>query len=272
MMVLIFMMRGGMTYCCVLINGKNNEMNKKFIDIELNRVSFLDDRFYAIDVDGEIIYYPSVTSVLNLYPKGIAFDQWQRDVGNSASLIAERAAVSGKKVHDGVERLISGEEITWDDNVYNLIEWQGILKYKEFNERFSPSVIAVETVVCSHEHRYAGQTDIICEIDGERWLLDTKFTNAIHETNFFQLAAYRMGWEEAHPDLPIHKMGILWLKAQTRTDGKPGTMQGKGWQVVLPKESHERLFEMFKKTLDIYYYETPNPAPKNVILPFKVKL
>ena len=247
-------------------------MKRKFIDIELNRVSFLDERFYAI-VDGDkTIFYPSVTSVLSLYPKGPAFDQWVRDMGNSADEVARRAAESGSKVHNAIERLIKGEEIVWNDSEFNLIEWQGILKYVEFNERFKPNIIASETVVYSMEYKYAGQLDIVCEIDNVRWLIDLKFGNAIYETYWFQLAAYKEAWLELHPDLQIDEVGIMWLKAHTRTDGKSGTILGKGWQLVSPKESHERLFEMFRKTLDIYYYQNPNAAPKNVILPFKVKL
>jgi len=245
---------------------------KKFIDIELNRIQFCDERFYAIEDGDKTLYYPSCTSILDLYPKGPAFMQWIKDHGNASDEVARRAAESGSRVHDSVERLIKGEEIVWDDKVHNLIEWQALLKFKDFHDRFSPEYIAVETVVYNHELKYAGQLDIVCEIDGERWLLDNKFGNAIYPTYYFQLAAYKEAWTQMHPDLPIDKTGIMWLKANTRTEGKPGTMQGKGWQVVSSKESHERLFEIFKKTLDIYYYSNPNPAPKNVVLPFKVKL
>jgi len=247
-------------------------MKRKFIDIELNRVSFLDSRFYMIGDVENPIYLPSVTTILSVYPKGPAFEQWLKDSGSQAGIIAQRAADSGSKVHDGIERLINGEEITWDDKEFNLEEWKGLLKFQDFNTRFEPKYISVESVVYNTELGYAGQLDIVCEIDGVRWILDNKFGNAVYTTYFFQLAAYKEAWTEMHPDLPIDKMGIMWLKAKTRTEGKGGVMQGRGWQVVEPKDTHEHLFEIFKKTLDIYKYENPNAAPKNVILPFKVKL
>ena len=244
---------------------------KKFIDIELNRVQFLDDRFYLIE--GEINrYLPSVTTILSVYPKGPAFDQWQRDVGVQAGHIAQRAADAGSRVHAGIERLINGEEIEWNDKEFSQEEWEALLKYKDFSDRFNPNVIAVETVVYSLDYGYAGQLDIACEIYSVRWLIDLKFGNAVYKTYFFQLAAYREAWFELHPDLQIDKMGIMWLKAKTRTEGRKGSMQGVGWQIVEPTDTYERLFEIFKKTLDIYKYENPNAAPKNVILPFKVKL
>jgi len=247
-------------------------MNKKFIDIELNRVSFLDSRYYLVGDEDNPTFLPSVTTILSVYPKGPAFEQWLKDTGAQAGIIAQRAADSGSKVHAGIERLVNGEEITWDDIEFNLEEWKALLKFKDFHDRFNPNYIAVETVVYNIEMGYAGQVDIICEIDGVRWLLDNKFGNAIYQTYWFQLAAYKESWESMHPDLPIDNVGIMWLKAHTRTDGKKGTMQGRGWQVVEPPDTHERLWEIFKKTLDIYKYENPNAAPKNVILPFKVKL
>ena len=51
-----------------------------------------------------------------------------------------------------------------------------------------------------------------------------------------QLAAYRQSWEETNPDHKIDEMGVLHLKAATRTEGKPPAMQGKSWQVVKPKK------------------------------------
>jgi len=247
-------------------------MKRKFVDIELNRVSFLDSRYYLVGDEDNPRYLPSVTTILSVYPKGPAFESWLKDVGQSAGIIAQRAADSGSRVHDGIERLIKGEEIVWDDAEFNLEEWKGLLKYIDFNKRFKPNVLAAESVVYNTDMGYAGQVDIVCEIDGVRYLLDNKFGNAIYPTYWFQLIAYKHAWEEMHPDLPIDKVGIMWLKAKTRTEGRKGTMQGKGWQIVEPSDTHERLWDIFKKTLDIYKYENPNDAPKNVVLPFKVKL
>jgi len=247
-------------------------MKRKFINIELNRLEFLDQRFYLVGDTDNPTYLPSVTTILDVYPKGPAFDQWLKDTGAQAGIIAQRAADSGSRVHAGIERLIKGEEIVWDDKEFNMEEWQALLKYVDFNERFKPNVLAAESVVYNLCMGYAGQVDIVCEIDGVRWLLDNKFGNAIYKTYWFQLVAYKEAWEEMHPDLAIDKVGILWLKAHTRTEGKKGTMQGKGWQIVEPPDTHERLWGIFRKTLEIYKYENPNDAPKNVILPFKVKL
>lgn len=242
---------------------------RKFEDPANQRVHFLDERFYLHE-NGN--YYPSVTTILEVYPKGPQFAMWLKDVGHSAPIIAERAAESGTKVHNACEKLIAGEELTWDDHVYDFNEWNGILRFHDFATRFTPVWEASEVSTYSLEYKYAGTIDIVCKIGDERWLLDIKFGNAIYTTYFLQLAAYRYSWQETNPDYPIHKMGILHLKAATRTEGKGKTMQGVGWKIEEPKESYERLFEIFHQTLKIYYFENPDPRPKNLILPSSIRL
>jgi len=244
-------------------------MKKAFVDVKNNRITFADQRFYQ---RSENIWYPSVTTILDVYPKGPAFIQWLKDTGQQAKYIAERAAESGSRVHDACERLMSGEELFWDDKVYSTEEWQGILKFHNFYTRFVNNVQAVEVSTFSDEYKYAGTIDLICTIGEEKFLIDLKFGNAVYTTYFLQLAAYRNSWNEQNPDHEIDKMGVLHLKASTRTEGKKGSIQGVGWQLIQPKDSYENLLEVFKKTLGIFNYENPDPRPKNLILPSVVKL
>jgi len=241
---------------------------KPFKSTDGQHVQFLDHRYYQV---GEDEYVPSVTTILDVYPKGPAFLQWIKDVGNNAKQIAERAAESGNKVHRAIEALVKGEELVWDDKEHSLSEWDGILRFVDFYTRFQPKVLASEVTTISYKYKYAGTLDLVCEINGRVYLLDAKFGNAIYPTYFFQLAAYKQSWEE-NGNPQIDEIGILWLKANTRTEGKKGTMQGVGWQVVKPKDSYERLWEIFLKTLEIYNYENPESKPKNLVLPARIKL
>ena len=241
---------------------------RKFTNTAEDRVEFLDERFYMV---GEDTYYPSVTTILNMYPKGPEFLQWIKDVGNQAKQIAQRAADSGSKVHNAAEKLIAGEELVWDDKEFDLNEWQGVLRFVDFFKRFQPEVFASEVTVISHEHKYAGSLDIGCKLLGENWLIDIKFGNAIYPTYYMQLAAYRAAWDESHKE-KIEKMGVLHLKAATRTEGRKGSIQGLGWQLVQPKDEYGKLLDMFFKVKGIYDYENPESKPKNFTLPNKVKL
>jgi len=245
---------------------------KKFLRIAEHSIEFLDDRFYPVETENGMIYYPSVTTVLDVYPKGAQFEQWLKDVGNSAGVIATRAAESGSKVHDAIYKLDEGIELEWNDAVYSFEEWQGILRFKDFYDRFKPKDIAHETMIYSHKHKYAGMADKVCEIDGKIWLIDYKFGNAIYQTYWLQIVAYKNAWNEIHPNMKVEEVGILHLKAATRTEGKKGSIQGVGWRLAQPDQTHERLYEIFLKTLDIFYFENPDPRPKNLIYPSKIKL
>jgi len=242
---------------------------RRFEDPKNKRVHFLDDRFYEV---ADNVYYPSVTTILGMYPKGTPFETWLKDVGHGAKAIADRAAESGTKVHDAAEKLMNGDQLVWDDSKYNFEEWNGVLRFVNFAKRFKPEWEAIEVATISHKHKYAGTLDIVCKIDGTRWMLDIKFGNAIYDTYYFQLAAYKQSWEETNPDHKIDKMGVLHLKAATRTDGKPPAMQGKGWKIEQPKDTYKELLDQFNHALGIYNYKNPDPRPKNLILPSVVKL
>ena len=67
---------------------------------KLSRIDLLDQRFYCFTSEnGNESYFPSVTEILSIYPKGHGFEQWLKDVGNNASGIADRAAEAGTKIH-----------------------------------------------------------------------------------------------------------------------------------------------------------------------------
>jgi hypothetical protein len=79
------------------------------IDHESKQINFLDQRFYQRNDK----YYPSITRVLQCYPKGKFFEGWLKDVGWSAEHIARRAAETGTKTHDLIERYLQGEKLEW---------------------------------------------------------------------------------------------------------------------------------------------------------------
>jgi hypothetical protein len=235
----------------------------------IDKIEFLDERFYRIADD---VYYPSVTTILDVYPKGPNFTQWLKDVGNQAKIIAERAAESGIKVHNAIEKLVAGHEITWDGKTYSESEWQGILRFLDFYQNFHPNIIACEFIVVSHKYKYAGTADLVCKINNDTWLIDFKFGNAVYPTYFFQIAAYKNAVEEISGK-KIDKIGILHLKAETRGRDRSGKiMQGAGWKLIEPDKSYDHLLKIFLSVLGIYNEENPESKPKNRIYPSIIKL
>jgi genome maintenance exonuclease 1 len=234
------------------------------------QVNVLDSRFYKRNDK----YYPSVTSVLNYFPKNKFFHEWLKDVGHNADIIASKAASEGTQVHNAIDRFLNGEEIKWiDDNgraEYSLEVWKMILKFADFWNTHKPELIASEYHLFSDTHEYAGTTDIIVKLNNQVWLLDIKTSNSLHTSYDLQLAAYAVAWNETHNTL-IERTGILWLKASTRGEGKKDAIQGKGWQLK-PSDSIATNFEMFKKIYDIYKLENPEFKPITELLPTSIKL
>jgi hypothetical protein len=229
-------------------NVLNEHKKKKLMyDGQLEQITFLDRRVYKKE---EGVYYPSVTTVLQYMPKNKFFDNWLKDVGHNADLIMRKAAQEGTAVHEAVEDLIAGKEITWIDDFgnakYNLTVWNMILKAAEFFKKHKPTIIAAEEFTFSDKYEYAGTADLIVEMDGERWLLDVKTSN--------------------------NRTGILWLKSSKRSESKKeGVYQGKGWEVKQIDDIDEN-FELFKTIYSLYKLDNPTTEPIYNSYPTKVKL
>ncbi len=64
---------------------------------------------------------------------------------------------------------------------------------------------------------------------------------------------------------------ILWVKANTRGEGKNGKIQGKGWELKFVSDI-EKNFKMFKNIYEIYTLENPDFKPVTETLPISVKI
>lgn len=234
------------------------------------QINVLDSRFYRRN--GK--YYPSVTSILNFFPKNQFFHSWLKDVGHNSDIIASKAANKGTQVHNAVEAFLNGEEITWIDEwgnaKYSLDVWKMILKFADFWNTYKPELVATEYHLFSDEHEYAGTADLIVRFQGSLWLMDLKTSNSLHTSYDLQLAAYATAWNETHNEKITHT-GILWVKANTRGEGKSGKIQGKGWELKTVSDI-ETNFKMFKNIQEIYRLENPDPKPFTELLPTTIKI
>lgn len=276
---------------------------RTFHNPDNKQINFLDERFYTTD---GVTFYPSVTTVLGVYPKGYGFNKWLKENGENADDILEKAGEEGSKVHDAIDQMINGQEIKWthtfvdtlqiqsvessarfiDDcqhglvskyhkevQFYNIDEWRMILKFVDFVEKNNPEFIANEFNIISDDIRIGGTLDIVCDIAGERWLIDIKTSNYIHKTHELQLSVYAKMFNEKNPDIPIDRVGILWLKATTRGEDKKGkVIQGSGWQLKEFDRHYEDSYKLFKHVRAIWDEENPNYRPKNMTMPDRIKL
>lgn len=235
---------------------------KQIINETDKLIEILDERFYTND---GAIYYPSVTTILQAYPKGHQYYDWLKSVGFNGDIIRDRAAEVGSKIHNAIENYLKGVVLNFQDG-YTLEEWILINKFMKFDSHLG-KIEAIETQVVSEIMKLGGTLDLVCMINGERWLIDHKTSNALYKSYDIQLSVYKSMWEEAYPDKKIDRVGIFWLKAQTRTE-KNDPIQGIGWQLKEVKD-FEHLNNLYKATRILWDEQNPNYKPRNKEYPLE---
>jgi len=243
-------------------------------DIPNKQINFLDERFYTRD---NVHFFPSVTTVLDVYPKGYGYIQWLKDLGSNAEQVMKRAGEQGTAVHNAIDKYLNGEELIWSNDLgearYTIDVWLMILKFVEFWTTYKPELIVNEQNYVSEILGFGGTMDLVCRINNVVWLIDYKSGNGIYKSFEFQLAAYEKLWTELSPEIKIQRRGVMHLRATTRGADKSGkTIQGKGWKLHEFDHTHEGAFNIFKHAQALWREENPNPVPKNMIYPDRIKL
>lgn len=127
-------------------------------------------------LDGREI--PSVTTIM----KPLSDAKY----GSIPSNVLEKAADRGTAVHQAIEDYIKYGFADIDS------EYHGYLNaFEKWNEEYHPSFITSEMFVYHPLMQYAGTLDILAEITGQTYLIDTKTTSEIIEKSCrIQLEAY----------------------------------------------------------------------------------
>jgi hypothetical protein len=244
-------------------------MAKALIDLSRKQISFVDQRFYYDD-DGK--FFPSVTSILSVYPKGPEYYQWLKKVGEESDSIMNAAGERGSTVHNLSERYDEGEEVSLlNDNggfKYRMDEWAMFEKYTVFINKCHPKILLSEETFVSPELGFAGTIDRIVTIGATNYLLDIKTSSSIWESYWLQLAAYRKLYEfctRGGNGIPIHGVCVLWLNSKTRTEGKNGAIQGEGWQLSIRDEKQAvKDWELFCHCHVLWSAQNQEIKPKNL--------
>ncbi len=242
---------------------------------EIEQITFLDERYYLDPKTQE--YLPSATTILDVYPKGYGFQQWLKDLGSNSEEVLKRAGDQGTKIHEAIQSYLLGNEVKWTEGEkdnYTLDEWMMILKFVEFHNTYKPETIAIEISLADTGLGFGGTLDYICRINGEVWLLDWKSGGSIYKGNKIQISAYKELWNKLvkKQEDTITHVACVHLRAATRGQDKSGKiMQGEGWKVE-EVEDQEHLFNLFKHAQVIWKEENPNPKPKNMVYPDRVRM
>ena len=185
------------------------------ISEDYQQITLPDSRYYKRN--GE--YYPSITYVLSCYPKGKYFQDWLKKVGYSADYIVKKAGEEGTQVHEMIEDYLNGKELSFlspnGNPLYDPNIWQGFLRFVDWWETYKPTLLETEVHLFSDKIKVAGTCDLVCEIDGEVWIIDFKFSNNLQTTYELQTAIYAECYAECFGKV-ADRQGVLWLKSSKR--------------------------------------------------------
>ena len=243
---------------------------------EIEQITFLDERFYKSPKTGN--WYPSNTTYLDVYPKGFGFDQYLKDVGHNASEVLRRAGEQGTNIHNAIEEFLKGKELKWmgkeEKQNYTLQEWLMLLKFHDFYKTYKPKTIAVEIPLVSDKLEFGSKLDYVCSLPDfpeDIFYIDWKSGKGIYKRDKIQGSACKEIWN-SQQSKKITRVGCLHLQAQTRGPDKSGKkIQGEGWRFDEVKDTdHE--FNLFKHTQVLWKEENPNPKPKNMTYPDRIKI
>ena len=228
------------------------------ISDDAQQITLPDARYYKRN--GE--YYPSITYVLSCYPKGKFFQDWLKKVGYSADYIVKKAGEDGTQVHEMIEDYLNGKELNFLENgipLYDPFIWQMFLRFVDWWETHKPILLETEVHLFSDKIRVAGTCDLVCEIDGEVWIIDFKTSNNLQTTYELQTAIYTECYKECFNKM-ADRQGILWLKSSKRGP-KEGKMQGKGWEMFESKRTHKENIDIFLTVKKLFDLENPKHKP-----------
>lgn len=249
--------------------------NKWAVNEETNRISFLDARFYAVGDD----YVPSVTTILDAYPKGPAFYDWLKRNGQDSDEIRDEAGRRGSVVHELTELIDRGgtASLMNEDGSprYKLSEWAMLSKYVDFRERFPAEIHSIELNLASKELGYGGTLDRLMTIGGKLYLVDIKTSASVWPHFWLQLAAYHKllihtgAIAAALPasvlgQMPEIHLAVLHLNSKHKTNGKGDVMQGLGWQLVTQEHPTAHYLNLFEQTRSLWLAENGNAVPKMI--------
>ena len=241
-------------------------MSNYIVDTKNKQITFLDNRFYHHEND---VYVPSVTTILQAYPKDASYFQWIKNVGEDADTIRDEAGRRGTVVHELTEKYDNGEEVQLINDSgyvgYKLSEWAMFERYVDYSTRFKPDVAYSEINIVDPKLGFAGTIDRVIEINGKVTMIDIKTSNSIYESYWLQLAAYKKLFEN-NIGKKIDQIAILWLNAKTRTNGKADAVQGIGWQMVFrDKDDFENDWELFLATKKLWEAQNKTLQPRKMI-------
>jgi PD-(D/E)XK nuclease superfamily len=128
---------------------------------------------------------------------------------------SKEAMARGTDIHKAGEALAHGQEPDVPEYVYGPAQ-----AYADWLRRWRVEPLFVEAIVGNRKYGYAGQLDLIAEIDGRVWLIDIKTGKGVFSEAALQLAAYRYAEvlvidDQERPMPPVNRVAVAHVLPDT---------------------------------------------------------
>jgi len=157
--------------------------------------------------------------------------------------VADKAAEAGTIAHALIEADIKGifyDTSECDPELLSLAE-TAYLNFLQWKENYKFEAIETEPHLISEVYQFGGTPDMIARINGKPALFDWKSGSGIYEDYLIQISAYKVLWEENHPDILLDG-GFHLL----RIDKESATFTHKYWHNL------DRAWEAFLHLLELH--------------------
>lgn len=218
------------------------------------------------------VYYPSVTTLLSVFPKGVGFNMYltAQSSWEASQATLKEAADRGTRVHEACDRLENGEELAMEE--FNQEEWMRIWGFVKWIEEYKPTLIYKELGMVSDKYKTGGRIDRVYDMNDCRILLDIKTGKNNYDNYYAQTSAYAtligddttMFYIEGVKHVQIDSTAILRLSHLSKNNYNFSIRDGSQW-----KED----FKAFKNCQAMWNYLNPDKSgPRVLSLPPKLKL
>lgn len=244
--------------------SQKKEENKKLMVVE-------DSMHWYPSLKKKNIYYPSITTLLSVFPKGVGFNMYltAQTSWESSQQALNEAAQRGTRVHEACDRLENGEELIMED--FHQEEWLRIWGFKKFVTEYKPKLIYKELGMVSDKFKTGGRIDRVYEIGGKIILLDIKTGKSNYDNYYAQTSAYAvligdpktMFYEKAK-HTAIDDTAILRLSHLSKNNYNYS---------IRDKEEWKNDFKSFQHCQGLWNYLNPDKkSPKILEVPATLKL
>lgn len=205
-------------------------------------------RYYAEVTSSEnVIWYPSVTTVIRATsPMNPGLLQWYVKHGENAATMRDDAAERGTEMHILIDDYLTGRGVDLDGR--SEFQAKALASFDAFATEYEIEPLAIEILLHSKQHVYAGTADLICRMKYKgrvvTALIDFKSGENFFRDHAVQLEMYRCAWHEHYGETYPIEYVFNWSPKDWRTKPTYNLKEQSGIATVREVELRSELFRL----------------------------